>query len=46
MNEGKDTTKWYVTQSSFRGWVEDKKKYLEFPTEEEYYEYIREDANE
>ena len=38
--------KWYLTNSSTRGYSPSKDRYIEFPTEDEYYEYIREDTNE
>ena len=34
--------KGYLTSEGFFGWVED--RYILFPTEEEYYEFIRENS--
>lgn len=34
--------KFYYTRAAVRGFVENQERYLEFPTEEEYIEYIRE----
>lgn len=48
MNDTKGTTKpkFYFNHSTVKGWDPDKKRYLDFPTEEEYYEYLKEEENE